>query len=229
MKLKAMTYNVLHFKNINTGEIDYKGFAELIRRTGADVVGLNEVYGASRLYGAQAEKLAAELGWHCYFAFAFMADGRDPFGNAIVSRLPIDEARVFPIPYPEVRDGDQYYEPRCVLRARIAGYTFLVTHFGLNEDEQANALETVLGLIEPERCLLMGDFNVTPESRFIPPLREKMNDADELLNGELSFPSDAPEKKIDYIFASRDLTLTEAQIIPEILSDHRPVIVTAED
>ena len=58
-RIVCMSYNVLHFEKWRTGGVDYDAFAGVIRESGADVVGLNEVYGASAWYGAQAEKLAA--------------------------------------------------------------------------------------------------------------------------------------------------------------------------
>ena len=224
--LRVMSYNVLHFENVRTGRIDYAAFADVIRKSGADIVGLNEVYDACEAYDAQTGMLAKQLGWHSYFSKAFMDDDVSPFGNAVVSRYPIEKAQTIPIPYPEVRGGTEYYEPRAVLSAQIAGCTVLVTHFGLNPDEQQNALDTVLPLLRPTRCILMGDFNVTPDSPFLRPIREKMRDADERLPaGTMSFPSDDPFKKIDYVFTSADLCVTAAEIPPVVVSDHRPYLV----
>ena len=229
MRLSCMSYNVLHVEACRTGAVDYDAFADVIRRSGADIVGLNEVYGASGLYGAQAEKLAEKLGWHAFFAEGFLDDGEHPFGNAVVSRFPIDEAQNIRIPYPEDRSGADYYEPRCVLRARIAGHTVLVTHFGLNPDEQQNALETVLPLLETEKCILMGDFNVTPDNAVLPPIRAKMQDVDAFLpQGTMTFPADVPHKKIDYIFTSRDYTVRKAQVLPDVVSDHRAYLAELE-
>ena len=105
MRLTCMSYNVLHFEKWRTGTVDYDAFADVVRQSGADIVGLNEVYGASGLYGAQAEKLAAKLGWHAFFAEGFFDEDVHPFGNAVVSRLPIDEAQNIRIPYPAIRSG----------------------------------------------------------------------------------------------------------------------------
>lgn len=225
--LRVMSYNVLHFENVLTGEIDYDAFADLIRRSGADVVGLNEVYGLGADYVSQTEELAKRLGWNGWFSKAFMDDEVNPFGNAVVSRFPIEQPQTVPVPYPDERPGTEYYEPRAVLRARIAGYTVLVTHFGLNPDEQQYAQQTVLPLIENERCILMGDFNVTPDNAVLRPIRARMCDADSFLPaGAMSFPSDVPRKKIDYIFTSADCTVQRAEILPVVLSDHRPYLVT---
>lgn len=223
--LRVMTYNVLHFEDVRTGAIDYDAFASVIRESGADVVGLNEVYGGCAARGEQAQELAKRLGWHWYFSEAFLDDGVDPFGNAVVSRFPIERAETIPIPYPEVREGTEYYEPRAVLRARIAGHTILVTHFGLNPDEQENALQTVLPLLENERCVLMGDCNVPPDAQVLLPIRDRMRDVDAFLPaGTMSFPSDKPRIKIDYIFTSADYTVLSADVPAVVVSDHRPYV-----
>ena len=102
----------------------------------------------------------------------------------------------------------------------------LVIHFGLNPDEQKNAVDTVLGHIEDERCILMGDFNVTPDNPVLDPIRERMRDTAELFATELkSFPSDNAKYKIDYAFVSRDIELVGADIPAVVVSDHRPYTV----
>ena len=140
-----------------------------------------------------------------------------------MSRFPIERAETIPIPYPAVRSGTAYYEPRAVLRAKIAGHVVLVTHFGLNADEQENALGTVLPLLEESRCILTGDFNVPPDAPVLSPIRAKTQDVDAFLPaGTMSFPSDEPRIKIDYIFTSRDCTVQSADIPAVVVSDHRP-------
>ena len=110
-----------------------------------------------------------------------------------------------------------------MLRAQIAGHTFLVTHFGLNPDEQENALQTVLPLLLPQRCILMGDFNVPPVDPALPPIRARMQDVDAFLPaGTMSFPSDKPRIKIDYIFTSPDYKVQTAVVPAVVVSDHRP-------
>ena len=129
-----------------------------------------------------------------------------------------------PIPDPKERGYKGYYETRCLLKAVLEnGYTVLVTHFGLNPDEQQNAVETVLANLAAEKCILMGDFNVRPDNPLLDPIREKMKDAAELIEGDgFSFPSDHPDRKIDYIFVSPDVEMLAADIPAIVASDHRP-------
>ena len=69
----------------------------------------------------------------------------------------------------------------------------------------------------------MGDFNVLPEDDVLKPIRERMKDAADCFDKPLlSFPSDEPDRKIDYIFVSPDIEIVSADIPAIVVSDHRP-------
>ncbi len=69
--------------------------------------------------------------------------------------------------------------------------------------------------------------NVTPENDVLNPIRECMRDtADFFDKAQLSFPSDNPDRKIDYIFVSKDIEVVGAEIPDIIASDHRPHVAT---
>lgn len=227
--MKIMSFNTQHCLNYITREIDFDLFADTIRSSGADIIGLNEMRGegSSADYQAQVDILAGKLGFHGFFAKAIDVNGVDPYGNGILSRWPILSAEIIPVPDPVIPiPGGKWYESRCLLKARIAAPTPLtvcVIHFGLNPDEQQNAVETVLSSIEEQNCVLMGDFNVLPDDPVLAPIRAKMFDTADLFPAPLlSFPSDAPDRKIDYLFTSRDLRVTAADIPAIVASDHRP-------
>jgi len=75
-----------------------------------------------------------------------------------------------------------------------------------------------------------GDFNTEPNSMEIHAMKEYFFDISENLGN--TFPSNVPNKKIDYLFILskfRSYKLIEGQVIPEaIASDHRPVFVDLE-
>ena len=105
------------------------------------------------------------------------------------------------------------------------GLTVLATHFGLNPDEHENAVNTVIKHITDTKCILMGDFNVSPDNPVLAPIKAKMKDTGDLFNStKLSWPSDKPTIKIDYIFVSPDIEVVSADIPSLIASDHRPHI-----
>ena len=223
--MKIMSFNTQHCKNYIEGNIDFEIMAKAIVDCGADIVGLNEMRGEGPHpdFTAQTERLAELTGMHCYFAPALHLK-KGLYGNAILSKYPIERVENIPIPDPDVKKYNGYYETRCVLKATLeGGVTVLVTHFGLNPDEQENAVRTVLAHTVQEKCILMGDFNVRPSDPVLLPIRERMQDTASAFEKELfSYPSDAPTKKIDYIFVSKDVTVMAADIPAIVASDHRP-------
>ena len=234
MRVTLMSYNTQHCMNYVTREIDFDIMADTIKKCGADIVGMQEMYkkgvGLDRI--PQAAFLAEKLGFHHYFASALKPKDGNDYGNALISRYPILEAETIMIPNPPEKKYHGYYETRCLLKAKIdvaGGLTVLVSHFGLNPDEQENAVQTVIDNLSGEKCVLLGDFNMQPDNALLNPIRERLYDtAEKFDEPKLSFPSDAPKIKIDYIFTSRDLQVLSADIPAIVSSDHRPHIATVE-
>lgn len=232
MKLKIMTFNIQHGLGYLTRVIDLHAVADVIRAQNPDLVVLNEVRGAGTHpeYTAQTEALADDLGWHDAFGKALDVPGGGPYGNAILSPHPFT-AETFPIPVPADAEPSPYHEPRCVMRAVFAEgkfeqepFTVFGSHFGLTPQEARDAAATVCTLADREEkpFVFMGDLNLTPESPILDPIRARMHDAAEVFASPLfSFPSDAPDRKIDYIFASPKVTFLFADIPAVVVSDHR--------
>ena len=221
--MKIMTFNTQHCLSFLEKKIDCELMARVISDFDADVVGLNEMY-----FG-QTERLSELTGLeHSFFAPAIEVTGRGHYGNGFLSRYAILSAENIPIPDPETKAYKGYYETRCILKAELeGGVTALVTHFGLNPDERELAVKTVLKHLKDEKCILMGDFNSLPEDAILDPIRERMKDAADCFDiPKLSFPSDYPDRKIDYIFLSRDIEVISADIPAVIASDHRPHTAT---
>ncbi|HHZ18438.1 MAG TPA: hypothetical protein GX390_04030 [Acholeplasmataceae bacterium] len=215
-----MTFNIQSCHNYHTREIDIDLMAETIQSSRAEIIGLNEVYGADP---DQAEEIAKRLGYpYHYFGQAIIHRDR-PYGNAIISKLPWKEIETIPIPDP-VRDTDEYYESRVVIRARFEkpDFTLITTHFGLAKSEQVNAMRTVLSLLDEVKTpiVLMGDFNMVPDDAKIRPLFERLHIT---YNPKIpSFPSVSPQRRIDYIFVSPDIEVIAAAIVSAVASDHLP-------
>lgn len=226
--ITLMSYNTQHCQSYISREIDFDIFIDEIKKVGADIVGLNEMRGEGPRadYTDQMKTLADALGFNYYFAKAFDVGGQNPYGNGLLSRYPIISAKTVKIPDP---DTDKF-EPRCVLQAEIdtplGVLTVLVTHFGLSLPEHKNAHKTVVSLIKKEKCILMGDFNITPDNPIIADISERMLDTAKLFEQpKLSFPSDFPDRKIDYMFTSDDINVLFADIPEHITSDHRPYVI----
>ncbi len=147
-----------------------KGIAEL----DPDVIGLQEVIHTPDV-GGQAEDLAND--WRAAggpdqlfvaFASAFSYANGDQFGNAVISRFPIEEAKTFQLP---TRDA------RSLLLTRLAtpagSLPFFVTHLSWKFDEgilrEDQVLATARRVLENAReddlpAILVGDLNAAPDA-----------------------------------------------------------------
>ncbi|MCI8633467.1 MAG: hypothetical protein HFE64_08345 [Lachnospiraceae bacterium] len=220
--------------------IDLSLTIKAIQTCGAEIIGINEVRDESDAHDPcflpQARIIAEGLGYHYYhFGKAIDIEGKGPYGNALVSKYPFRSVQTIAIPDPEVKDEPTWYESRCIIKAEIelpaenGGeppiLTVLVTHMGLASTEAKNAVQSVLQEVTPGMpTLLMGDFNLTPDSPTLTPLRAVFEDAGSLLppGGDLSFPSDAPDQKIDYVMTAGPVRILKAEIPALVVSDHRP-------
>ena len=236
MRIKVMSFNIQHARNYNfptEDRIDFDVMANAIRKFDPDIVGLQEVRGKGEnpKYTDQAAEIAEKTEMFYAFAPAFNVPNGGPYGNALLSRFPILDIKKIPIPVPNT---DYYCEPRCILRAVLDIHrpvTVYVTHFGLKPPEAENAssavVEALSGTSTPK--ILMGDFNLTPDSPVLDPIRITMADTADVFDSLLlSYPSDAPTQKIDYIFVSEDFEIVSADIPEIIASDHRPHLAELE-
>ena len=227
--MKLMSFNTQHCLNYLEQKVDYEIMARAIEECGADIVGLNEMFDEAEgaKFGAQTAKLSELTSLKNHFFAKAIDDFEGPYGNGLLTKYKIESAEsiIIPDPCPREYPGG-FYETRCLLKARLeGGLTVLITHFGLNPDEQRNAVKTVLEHIENEKCILMGDFNIEPDNELLLPIRERMVDTGAHFSPDKkSWPSDKPKVKIDYIFISRDIELVSADIPELVASDHRPHI-----
>lgn len=232
--MKVMTFNIQSGrKHPDFSVLNLNFCAEVIKKYMPDIVGLNEVHNGGE-YGNQFEILAKKLGYsYYYFAEAFIADS--PYGNAILSKYPIKSAETIMIPDPLIKNEDVYYETRCVLNAKITieekNISVLVSHFGLANSEQNNAVNTVCGLIgeNSKNTILMGDFNMHPDNARLNEIRNRLVDtAIDPDESYFTFDSINPTEKIDYIFVSSDAKISDTKAIPDIGSDHRAYMTDIE-
>ncbi len=229
--MKVMSFNTQHCLNYLTREIDYDIMAKAILSQNPDIVGLNEMRsdGENSAWPNQTAKLA-ELTGMKYYYFAQAIDEGGPYGNGFLSKIPIISAETILVPEHEGKK-EHRYEQRCLLKAKLEnGYTVLVIHVGLSDPEKLKAIETIINNLPDKKVILMGDFNMQPDCPTLAPLRERLFDTAELFGEEkLSWPSDEPEVKIDYIFLSSDLEVISADIPAVVASDHRPHVATLKE
>lgn len=244
--MRIATYNIQHGMSHRQRIIDGNAPIDLplmigvIKELAPDVSGLNEVYGQGAYpeFNNQPKVIGDALGYESRFARAIdfdeNGDGtKKPYGNGLVSKYPIIETEIIPIP--KGNDDDPgYKEPRCILKTVIdcdgRDLCVMTVHVGLTKQEKGFAIERICKALDSTELptVLMGDFNMTPDDELLKPVYERMFDTAELISDDLkSFPSDKPEIKIDYIF-TRGVKVLSADIPQICAADHCPYIVDIE-
>jgi endonuclease/exonuclease/phosphatase family metal-dependent hydrolase len=232
--LRVMSYN-LHFGYDVEGWSDLEATARAIEAGGADVVGLQEVSRGWYLNGAT--DMLAFLQRRLRMPYARFAGASDAiWGNAILSRYPIVDSGVVRLPREGVPLARNYLWADLDLGA--GGHLRLVVthlHHVEGPDGTRVRLAQIPRLLEGvagrPASVLLGDFNAEPGSREIALLREAgLTDAFQAAGGgagdELTWSSDRPERRIDYVWLSPDLRASDFDATTATASDHRGVMVT---
>jgi endonuclease/exonuclease/phosphatase family metal-dependent hydrolase len=237
--LRVLCYNI-HYGQGMDGKYDLERLAKVIKEAKPDLVALQEVDVVVRRSGQvhQAQKLGELTGMTVRFGPTQHFEG-GLYGNAILTRLPILDELIHPLPYTEATPERQTY-PRGAIAVTVQAtdgqpLRFISTHFqhNLPEDRVAQA-KAVNQLFAAEgdtlRTLLAGDFNATPEAEPITLLTERWSHT---LDAEKAptAPSVRPRSRIDYIFyrPHSSFRLLSSEVIPDAMaSDHRPVLATFE-
>ena len=234
--MRIMTYNIQSgWNNEKPRERNYDFACGVIREYSPDIVGLNEV-GNKTIAGIPSHSgyMGEKLGMNDFFAPAMIIGGY-PYGNAMLTKYELRSAHIVTIPNPpRVRRG--FYEPRCLLEALadtdIGETSILISHFGLVESEQINAVKTVCDTIDrirleaPKRSIiLMGDLNMTPDDEKLRPIFSRLSEVTFSVGSPLpTHPSPEPRSKIDYIFISDGLKADSITVPHVTASDHCPII-----
>ncbi|MGD9887464.1 MAG: endonuclease/exonuclease/phosphatase family protein [Bacilli bacterium] len=226
MKINFMTFNIQHCKNYITKQIDIDLMIKTIQDCQGEIVGLNEVYGEAESFPSQAKVIAEALGYYCYFGQAIIHQGR-PYGNALLSKFPFETCETIMIPDPIQNDID-FFETRCIIKASFKNIdlTVFTSHFGLAQAEKENAVSIIIENINKVRTpiVFMGDLNMEPDDPLLKPIFSSLNST--LSTNFWSFPSINPNKRIDYIFASKSIKVLSSEIPNIVASDHFPHIAS---
>lgn len=232
MKMKVMTFNIQSgFRHPDNDIYDLDFCSKVIEKYNPDIVGLNEVHN-SEDYGHQVEILAKKSGFPYYYFGKAIERFGSKYGNAFMSKFPIKDIETIIIPDPVEKNDYEYFETRCIIKAVVdcgCDVTFMVSHFGLAKQERINAVQTVCDLLgkNPEKSVIMGDYNTNPDHEVLAPIYNVMKDTAQGKNF-LTFPADAPVEKLDYIFVSDDIKISDVYVAPEIGSDHCAYIAEIE-
>jgi endonuclease/exonuclease/phosphatase family metal-dependent hydrolase len=238
-QLRVLCYNV-HWCLGTDGKYDVARLADVINKAKPDLVALQEVDVGVKRSGRvhDVRELSKLTGLAARFGPTQLYEG-GLFGNAVMTRLPILDVSIHPLPYTESTDERTTY-PRGAIAVTMQGpdgkpLRFVSTHFQHNvpEDRLAEA-KAINKLFAADgdglRTILAGDMNAVPDAEPVTELLKKWKNAiDEAATP--TAPATKPRSRIDYVFyrAASQFRVVESKVIPEsIASDHRPVLAVLE-
>ena len=232
--LRILCYNI-HYGQGMDGKYDVERLAKVIERTKPDLVALQEVDVGVKRSGRvhEAQRLAQLTGMAVRFGPTQHYEG-GLFGNAVLTRLPILDVMIQPLPYTESTSKLVTY-PRGAIVVTVRGpgdkpLKFISTHFqhNLPEDRvaEAKAINKHFANNDNIPTILAGDMNAKPDSEPIKILLKQWTNAIDKDTAPTA-PSTKPRSRIDYIFyrtASR-FEMVKSEVIAEpMASDHCPVL-----
>ena len=218
--LNVMTYNIRQGFG-GTSKFDLEAVAQEIEKRPTDIVGLQEVGRGWVISGAVDTMawLSLRLDMPAYYG----ANLGDLWGNAVLTRLP-----VFGVANTHFNSEGRV--PRGFQRIGIqttgAPITILHTHLDHEDDGDTVRAAQVVRMLEDwgttPRTILLGDLNADPDTVAIRTLANA-GFVDASPDGPLTYPAVEPEERIDYIFVTPDLSVTEVETRETLASDHFPV------
>jgi endonuclease/exonuclease/phosphatase family metal-dependent hydrolase len=175
------------------------------------------------------QELAKLTGMRVTFGANIPLEGGE-YGNAILSRHPIDVVTNHPLP--KIVPGEQRGMLEIIVHAPGGAFTFCATHLDHRrpEADRLASVESIQkALAAKSRVVLAGDFNARPDTETYRRLSAIFADAwTQAGQGEgFTIPSDDPRARIDYVWL-RGFTATRAEVLQSNASDHLPVVVDLE-
>jgi endonuclease/exonuclease/phosphatase family metal-dependent hydrolase len=149
-------------------------------------------------------------------------------GNAILSRGPLEA-----VANPPLAGRRPFYATKNNRRvlwcaAQIGGRRVLLASIHTDSFDKANNLrqtQQILDFAGDQEAILAGDFNARPDWPSIDLLRQSGRFSG-ALDGPQTFPSDHPDRRIDFILAPASWELLEERVLESDVSDHKAVVAT---
>lgn len=241
MQFKVMTYNIHHGKGTN-GKQSLGRIAELVKESGADIVGFNEVdriFSRRSSYVDQFSWLSAKLDMYAVFGAAMTRKRGEAspgaYGNAIFSRFPIMSSENHILKHRRFTIS----EPRLLLEAEVdiantgdGTAKIFATHLSVHPVIQRKQTELIIKKVSDQTLpvILLGNMNTKPGSGSWKRLSSVLNDVGKSAPSInlRTFPSFRPQIQLDYIFVSDSIQIIDAKVIDteRSASDHLPLQAT---
>lgn len=240
--VRIMTYNV-HSCTGMDGRVSMKRIARVIGRYQPDIVALQELDMDRKRTGNtdQPHFIARELEMMYHFHPAIEV-AEEKYGNAVLSRYPMELVRAAKLPKLESRLG---WEPRGAIWVLVSfgdvRLQIINAHLSFYVPEcqyQAKALMSTEWLGHPDcvaPAVLCGDFNCLPKSRAWRAINHRMRDVQYSLEKHrplATWSGRYPIGRIDHVFVSPGIKVLAIDVprtqLDKMASDHLPLIVDLE-
>jgi endonuclease/exonuclease/phosphatase family metal-dependent hydrolase len=260
--IRIATYNIAHGRGL--AESNWQGgkaeertlrlrqIADLLKDLNADIVVLNEVdFDCSWSLSANQARALAEQAGYPYWSEQRNLDFRVlnwtwRFGNAILSKYPILEARAIDLPsYSAVETivAGQKRALLCTPEKNEKRLQVIAVHLCHRSEairvQSAKVIENIIASSEIP-TIIAGDFNSMPTG-FANSTSDNVHgnamdafDASKLVsrhpetpNGmqeELTYHATKPDRTIDWVLVPKSGKFRDYRVIASTLSDHRPVV-----
>ncbi|MGE8205751.1 endonuclease/exonuclease/phosphatase family protein [Heyndrickxia sp. NPDC080065] len=238
LEITVMTYNIHHGKGSDKIS-DLNRIAEVIKKSKADIIGLNEVdkhLSKRSNYVNQVEWLAKQLNMYQIFSPSisiptFNSSNVRQYGNALLSSYPIVNHTNFSFNFiPGLVEGRSLLEATIEINKKL--FRIYVTHLSLNTFLHRKQTDFIINLVH--KCshpiIIMGDWNMRTGSHGWKKITRELHDVwDQAGNGEgFTYPSLRPRRRLDYLFVSSSFRIDNVELVTLLskASDHLPLKAT---
>lgn len=223
--------------NIKSLLVDADAVRDVITETAPDVVAVQEptryLTGGRR----RMRRLAADTGMVC------VIPGGSPFGAyttallvsaRLASQVMVTRGRPLSWRWWRRRDLVAWPTRRGCAVVDLGEVVVISVHLGLDARERAEHCEEINALVErfgPERCVVAGDFNETPDGPSWTALSRHLRD---LAPGSVegTFPAPRGRRRIDAVFAGSAIVGGPSEVVRTAAaqrgSDHLPLVCDIE-
>ncbi len=229
--VRVLVYN-LH-NGINPwGQLDLEAIAQTIESENPDVIALQEV-SRGWIVNGSADMLQW-LGQRLDMPYVWGPTESGNWGNAVFSRYPIITSEVHALPTEELllHRGFIWTE---IDTGTAVPLNLINTHYHQLDEDSAIRVQQTEALLDfwngRAHTLLMGDLNATPDTPEMQLLRDAgFTDAIDAagITPGYTYSSTDPNRRLDYIWYTADISASEVVINPSTASDHLGVAATVE-
>lgn len=233
-----MTYNIHHGRGSDK-QVDMYKIAEVIEKSDADIIGLNEVdkhFSKRSCYEDQISWLAKQLNMHQAFSPSLSLKPKNvttvrQYGNALLSRYPIITKRSYSFDFVYgLIEGRSLLEATIQMNNQL--FQIYVTHLSLNPFLHKKQTDFIVNQLHKQShpVIIMGDWNMKPGTRGWRKITRELQDVWQIAGqGKgYTYPSLRPRIRLDYIFVSHNLRVLEVEVAIKMSkgSDHLPLKAT---